>query len=255
MDYDTTDIPAAYDRGRDHGPEVLNLWMEVVSAHTIDQRIETILDLGCGTGRFSEALAVRFDAEVVGVDPSEKMLDQARQKRRDPRVRYEPGCGEEIPLPDKSIDLVFMAMVFHHFNNPPLAAREIRRVLRDRGTVFLRAGTRERISSYPYVDFFPASRPILEECLASGTMIREVFEAAGLRTVAVDVVTQEIAPNYVAYAEKLAAGADSVLAQLSQNDFEAGLDALRSHVARTAAQTVSEPIDVFVFASSEDNSS
>ena len=80
MDYDATDIAVTYDRGRDHGPEFLDLWMNVVSSHVKDQRIKTILDLGCGTGRFSEALAVRFDAEVIGVDPSKKMLEQARSK-------------------------------------------------------------------------------------------------------------------------------------------------------------------------------
>lgn len=37
MDYDATDIPVAYDRGRDHGPEVLNLWMNVVSSSMIRQ--------------------------------------------------------------------------------------------------------------------------------------------------------------------------------------------------------------------------
>ena len=251
MDYDATDIAVAYDRGRDHGPEVLRLWMNVVSSNMTDQRIKTILDLGCGTGRFSEALAVRFDAEVVGLDPSKKMLEQARRKRRDPRIQYALGCGEGIPLPNNSVDLVFMSMVFHHFNNPTLGAREVRRVLRERGTVFLRAGTRERISSYPYVDFFPESRPILEECLSSSTLIREIFEDAGFRTIAVDLVTQEIAPNYVAYAEKLSAGADSVLARLSRSDFEAGMDALRLHAARTDSQAVFEPIDVFVFRSTE----
>lgn len=247
MDYDATDIAVAYDRGRDHGPDVHNLWMNVVSSHVDEQAIESILDLGCGTGRFSEDLAVRFDAEVVGIDPSKKMLEQAQKKRRDRRVRYQLGRGEAIPLPNNSVDLIFMSMVFHHFDNPTLAARECRRVLRDLGTAFLRAGTRDRISSYPYVDFFPESRPLLEECLATGDSIREVFESAGFRTITGDVVTQEIAPNYGAYAEKLSAGADSVLARLSRSDYEVGMSALRLHAARIDNQAVFEPIDVFVF--------
>jgi ubiquinone/menaquinone biosynthesis C-methylase UbiE len=247
MDYDATDIPVAYDRGRNHGPEVLNLWMNVVSSHVEGQCIKTILDLGCGTGRFSEALAVRFDAEVIGIDPSNKMLDQARSKQHDARIRYEAGLGESIPLPADSVDLIFMSMVFHHFDNPGAAAGECRRVLRTGGTVFLRAGIRERISSYPYVDFFPESVRVLEECLSTSAFTREVFEAAGFHTVNSEVVTQEIAPNHTAYAEKLEAGADSVLVRLSESEFAAGMKALRSHAARVDNQAVFEPIDVFVF--------
>jgi ubiquinone/menaquinone biosynthesis C-methylase UbiE len=247
MDYDTTDIPAAYDRGRDHGPEVLGLWMNLVSSYVEKRSIKTILDLGCGTGRFSEALAARFDAKVVGIDPSRKMLHQARRKQRDPRVRYERGVGEAIPLPDDSVDLIFMSMVFHHFDNPTLAARECRRVLRDDAIAFLRAGSSERISSYPYVDFFPGSRSILEEYLPATTRMREVFDSAGFCTVTSDVVTQVIAPNYQAYAEKLSAGADSILARLSPSEFEAGLEAIRSHAARIGSQPVCEPIDMLIF--------
>ena len=55
MDYDLTNIPAAYDRGRDHGPEVLNLWMSVIESHLDGESVSTILDLGCGTGRFSDS--------------------------------------------------------------------------------------------------------------------------------------------------------------------------------------------------------
>ncbi|HEY0004364.1 MAG TPA: class I SAM-dependent methyltransferase [Pyrinomonadaceae bacterium] len=247
MDYDTTDIPVAYDLGRNHGPEVLHLWMKVVSSYVEKQRISNILDLGCGTGRFSEALAVHFDAEVIGIDPSKKMLEQARRKLRHRRVRYEPGCGEAIPLPNNSVDLIFMSMIFHHFEHPILAARECRRVLRDGATAFLRAGTRERISSYPYVDFFPESRSILEDCLPTSAFMREVFESAGFSTIASDLVIQQIAPTYTAYAEKLSAGADSVLARLSRSDFEAGIAAMRSHAARIGQQAVCEPIDIFVF--------
>ena len=247
MDYDSTNIPVDYDRGREHGANVHALWMNAVAQHVGDQSIKAILDLGCGTGRFSEDLAARFDAYVVGIDPSKKMLQQAQRKRRDPRVSYARGQAEAIPLRDDSADLIFISMVFHHFDDPALAARECRRVLRNPGTLFLRAGTRERILYYPYVDYFPETQPLLEECLVAGVRVREVFEAAGFRTVAVDVVTQEIAPSLGAYADKLSAGADSVLARLSQRDFEAGMNALHRHASTNDSQPVCEPIDVFVF--------
>jgi SAM-dependent methyltransferase len=114
MDYDSTDIPVVYDCGRDHGPEMLQLWMNFIASCVGTQRLNTILDLGCGTGRFSEALAAFFNAEVVGVDPSKKMLEQAQRKLRDRRVRYLHGCGEAIPLLNDSVDLIFMSMCFHH---------------------------------------------------------------------------------------------------------------------------------------------
>ena len=58
------------------------------------------------------------------------------------------------------------------------------------------------------------------------------------------IVVQQIAPNYATYAEKLAAGANSVLAQLSPADFQTGIDAMR---ANDSDKPVCEPIDVFVF--------
>jgi SAM-dependent methyltransferase len=81
--------------------------------------------------------------------------------------------GEAIPLADQSADLVFMSMVFHHFDDPRLVAQECYRVLHDEGVVFLPAGTVEQIPAYPYVAFFPSTPSILEQRLpTNGSFVR-----------------------------------------------------------------------------------
>ena len=247
MDYDATAIPAAYDRGRTHGPEFLDLWMQAVERHLASRRPSNIVDLGCGTGRFSGALATWFGTTVIGVDPSRKMLDQATGKFHKGVVRYVRGSGEAVPLADAACDLVFMSMVFHHFSDPGAVTRECRRVLRDSGIVFLRAGTVEQIPAYPYVEFIPATKPLLYARLNSAQDITNAFEVAGFSNVATDVVVQQIAPTYDAYADKLAAGGDSILASLNERELEDGLNAIRRHAARVDPMPVTEPIDVFVF--------
>lgn len=245
-DYDRTGIPARYDSGRDHGPEMVALWMEATATH-VNQRPRRILDLGCGTGRFSDALAVRFRADVVGVDPSLKMIERAVQKPRSGRVYYQLGRAEAIPLCSGSIDLIFMSMSLHHFKDARLAAAECRRVLGDHRCVFVRTGTREHMSAYPYYPFFPASHAILEEVLPTSVAIRETFEEAGFELVALDLISQTIAPDWDAYADKLAANADSVLARLTPEEFDSGIAAVRRHASLAHDEAISEPIDVFVF--------
>jgi ubiquinone/menaquinone biosynthesis C-methylase UbiE len=246
-DYDLTDIPNAYDRARDHGPEVLDLWMNATAAHLGGHSITRILDLGCGTGRFSEALATRFNADVIGLDPSAKMLRLARDKQRDGRVHYVRGRAEVIPLPSQSIDLVFMSMSLHHFADQFAAALECRRVLRVNGSVVIRTGTREQIPSYPYVPFFESSIPIMERVLPTSGDVRAAFLAADLEMVASQTITQTVASDWMIYAEKLAAGGDSVLAQLSRQDFDHGLAAVQRHARVDGLHPVVEPIDFFVF--------
>lgn len=245
-EYDRTDIPTAYDRGRDHGPRLLALWTHALEAH-LARPPARILDLGCGTGRFSDALSAHFRADVIGLDPSVKMLSQALAKPHSTRVRYARACAEAMPLPAESVDVIFMSMSLHHFSSHDQAAGECRRVLRDDGRLFIRNGTREQIPAYPYYPFFPASHPILEEVLPASPRIRATFEAAGFQLIAQDLITQEVAPDWATYAEKLTTRSDSVLARLSDEDFDRGIAAIRRHAEHAGPEAVVEPIDLFVF--------
>jgi SAM-dependent methyltransferase len=247
VNYDLTDIPAGYDRSRNHGSEFLDLWMHALEPYLNGLDVKRILDLGCGTGRFSEALSAHFNAEVIGIDPSVKMLDRAREKARRTHIQYQLGSAEAIPLSPMSVDAIFMSMSFHHFTNRVMAALECRRVLRGHGAVCVRTGTREQIQSYPYVQFFPSTPSMLLEALPDHVALCEPFEAAGFGLRASEVVKQTIAPNWSVYADKLSARGDSIIAALSEQELESGLAVLRRHGLGAVNQTVVEPIDLFVF--------
>ena len=248
MDYDKTEMPANYDAGRSYSADVLDRWLGLLSRHVAKETVSEILDLGCGTGRFSEALSAHFDAEVIGVDPSFKMLEKARLKSGSRRISYRQGEGEALPLEDSSVDMVFLSMVYHHLGDPAAVARECRRVLRPGGHVCLRNGTADQIEAYPYIDFFPGIRSIITGKLASSAAIQETFVKAGFESTAHHVVDHHMSDNWLDYAEKQALRADSFLTALPDPAFESGLAALRRHAAQAdQSQPVTMKIDVFVF--------
>lgn len=83
------------------------------------------LDLGAGTGKFTELLVGRME-RVIAVEPSEQMLAVLRAKL--PGVEAMVGTAESIPASDHSIDVVTVAQAFHWFDREPACA-EIARVL------------------------------------------------------------------------------------------------------------------------------
>ena len=247
MDYDQTTMPSAYDAGRAYAPAVLAFWLRTIAAPLAGDRIADILDLGCGTARYSAALADFFGASVVGVDPSEQMLAEAGRKAGH-NVRFLRGSGEAVPLADSSVDMVFMSMVFHHFDRPQTVAGESHRVLRPGGVACLRAGVTDWIDSYPYVPFFPDTRELLNKDLQSTAFIKATFEVAGLNLAHHEIVRSAVAASWTEYAEKLAFRADSILTQLTDEVFEAGLAALGQHaLGAPPDEQVIEPVDFFVF--------
>ncbi|OCG74767.1 class I SAM-dependent methyltransferase [Microbacterium sediminis] len=95
--------------------------------------VPVALDLGAGTGKFTERLVDRAD-RVLAVDPSARMLAVLRAKL--PSVETHIGTAEHIPVPDDSVDLVTVAQAFHWFDRERACA-EILRVLVPHGRLAL----------------------------------------------------------------------------------------------------------------------
>jgi ubiquinone/menaquinone biosynthesis C-methylase UbiE len=246
MDYDASAIATVYDKARGLAPERMQQWLDLVARDAGPRQGFLIVDLGCGTGRFSEPLADRFSAFVVGIDPSEKMLREAQRKRKSNNVDFRQLVTLPLPIADSSVDMIFMSMVFHHFENAVETANECRRVLRPSGRICVRNSTRE--ANFPHRYFFPAMRPLIETELPTRNQIEEVFRKTGFSLLVHDIVTQVVASTWSEFIDKTALRADSFLARLRDEDFKAGMAALRAHLMTTASdQAVTEELDWYVF--------
>lgn len=96
----------------------------------------SVLDVGCGTGRLLRAAAARWpEAQLIGVDPAEGMVEIARQLT--PSATVHRALAQSLPLPDASVDLVFSTLSFHHWRDHAGGVREIARVLRPGGHFIL----------------------------------------------------------------------------------------------------------------------
>jgi ubiquinone/menaquinone biosynthesis C-methylase UbiE len=96
---------------------------------------ERALDVGCGTGALSYALAPLV-GEVVGVDSSEDLLKAARE-HAPPGCSFVVGDAEALPFPYGDFDLVGCLRVLHHVRRPELVVAELARVTRRGGRILL----------------------------------------------------------------------------------------------------------------------
>ena len=100
----------SYDRGRPtYAPSVVeNL---LIQLDVGGKNGATILDLGAGTGKFTELLSARGEEyEVVAIEPNDGMR-RVLQAKRLPRVYVTGGAAEKLALDDGSVDAVICAQV------------------------------------------------------------------------------------------------------------------------------------------------
>jgi ubiquinone/menaquinone biosynthesis C-methylase UbiE len=88
-----------------------------------------VLDVGTGSGIFAEVFSKRVKS-VTGIDPNPEMLKAAKEFV--PTGTFLQGTVEEIPLEDKSFDLVFLGHVLHESDDLIKALSESKRVAKQK---------------------------------------------------------------------------------------------------------------------------
>ncbi|XP_071506858.1 uncharacterized methyltransferase Mb3374-like [Diadema antillarum] len=131
-----------------------------------------VVDVGCGSGQFTQSLA-RYCDRVMGFDLSKGQIAEANRLIQMPNLEFSVAPSDDLPLQDKSVDLMTVASAAHWF---PLAtfSAEAERVLRPGGVIAILTPLRRRI----YHDE-PMIQMDLHHCVAECLKKMEQFAPIG----------------------------------------------------------------------------
>ena len=156
---------------------------------------EHAVDLGCGTGVLTRALATRVGPRglVTGIDPSEDMVAFA-SRTATPTIRYAVHPAEALPFRDESVHVVATALAMHHIDadQRPVAVAEAHRVLVPGGRLLVvdLHPPRNRIARH-LIDALTGPEMANSDLVA----LRGLFEGAGFEVV--DIGVRSVAFGYV----------------------------------------------------------
>lgn len=100
---------------------------------------KSILDAGCGNGRYSRFLLRHADADarITAFDLSQQMLKRARERLKSNRVSHAAADLTRLPYADESFDAIVCGWVLEHLPDPRPGLRDLARVLRPGGKMLL----------------------------------------------------------------------------------------------------------------------
>ena len=133
--YDDTNFFSAYKQMPRSigGLEAAGEW-HVLQPLIPDLHNKSVLDLGCGFGWHCLYAREQQASSVVGVDISEKMLHEAREKTDDPAISYIQMPIEDIEFASEQFDVVISSLALHYVKSFEAICRKVHTYLKPGGS-------------------------------------------------------------------------------------------------------------------------
>ena len=135
------------------------------------------LDIGCGTGNYTIALAAQ-GGDWVGLDPAAAMLARARAKA--PSLSWVEARAEALPFASGIFDGLTCILALHHMADIATVFREMARVMRTGAKLVIFTATPTQARACWLAAYFPDMIARDASCLPSLAAIDAAAQAAGL---------------------------------------------------------------------------
>jgi ubiquinone/menaquinone biosynthesis C-methylase UbiE len=155
-----------------------------------------VLDVGTGTGVFLPYILSRIgiSGSIVALDIAEEMLKKAQAKDFGKYIEYRNAEVIDIPLDSGIIDCVICYSSFPHFRNKPKALREMRRVMKNGGSLLIC-----HTSSRAHINKIHSQLPdVKEDLLPDREEMRSLLEEVGF----CEIKIEDDSESYLASAVK-----------------------------------------------------
>jgi ubiquinone/menaquinone biosynthesis C-methylase UbiE len=180
------------------------------------------LDVGCGTGAFSELVLDRCRPHTLAaVDPSEDQIAYARTTAAAAHLQFRVGDAQSLPFAAAEFDVATMALVITFIPDPAKALAELKRVVKPGGTIatyvwdFLNGGSPQQPLREGVEALGVAVPPTAGHANSTQQRLEEIFKAASLEQVTTRLIEIEVSyPDFDSYWTSQTALANSVVQHL-----------------------------------------
>lgn len=226
---DYSEIADVYDEARPSDSPHLEWWFQRLAKLGRLGPGKRLIDLGCGTGRWTIPLTERTGCEAVGVDNSRGMLAKAREKASNKRATWALGDVQCLPVRPESFDCALMSLMMHHLNDHLTTFRGVCKALRPGGIFLIRQGTLEQILNDAMHRFFPETVGIDLARTPLRAEIERWLKLAGFEQVRAELVKQTTYASNHRLLTELRLRVCSALRMISDDAFYTGLRRAETH--------------------------
>jgi len=241
---DYSQIADYYDKVR---APLADIWISKIIEYGKINENSKVLDVGCGTGRVSEAVSTSKNAKIYSIDISAEMLKKGAVKDKDRRILWILADAHRPPFMEDCFDCVYMTLVLHHLDDKALALQEIHRILKKDGNCVIMTISHSRLKRH-VISNFPGVTAIDMRRFPSIPSLKSLMVKVGFKNVHNHLVKHDYGTLPVAeLLNRVKNNYISTLTLLSEEQFQKGFKIFQERVKKKYGEQIRWWISEFNF--------